>query len=298
MNFQQLISGLEDYWSDQGCLLYRPYDVETGAGTFNPATFLHALGPEPWRVGYLEPSRRPADGRYGENPNRLRQHYQFQVILKPAPFDCQDIYLKSLEKLGIDVVEHEVRFVEDDWESPTLGATGLGWEVWVDGLEITQFTYFQRVGGIDLDPICVELTYGLERIAMFVQQKESVYELDWTDGITYGDVHKEDEVQFSAYNFDVADIDSQLELFELYEEECERCLEEGLVLPAYDFVLKCSHTFNLLDARGAISVAERTGYIGRVRDLARQVAEGYLEMRREKGFPLLEEENADAAAAG
>jgi len=287
VNFQDLIIELQDYWVEAGCVLWRPYDVETGAGTFNPATFLHALGPEPWRVAYLEPSRRPQDGRYGDNPNRLRQHYQFQVILKPAPQDSQAVYLRSLERLGIDLRQHDVRFVEDDWESPTLGATGLGWEVWLDGMEITQFTYFQRVGGIELDPICVELTYGLERIAMFVQKKASVFDLEWTDGLTYGEIHREDEVQYSRYNFEMADVQAHLKLFDVYEGECRRCLESDLVLPAYDYVLKCSHTFNVLDARGAISVAERTSYITRVRSLARAVAETYMAMRRRMGFPLL-----------
>jgi len=295
MNFQELILKLQDYWVQAGCTLYRPYDVETGAGTFNPATFLRALGPEPWRVAYLEPSRRPTDGRYGDNPNRLQQHYQFQVVLKPSPDDPQGVYLKSLKSLGIDLVQHDVRFVEDDWESPTLGATGLGWEVWLDGMEITQFTYFQRVGSIDVDPVCVELTYGLERIAMFVQKKASVYELEWTDGLTYGDMHHEDEVQFSRYNFEVADVDAHLKLFDMYEKECRRCLESDLILPAYDYVLKCSHTFNVLDARGAVSVTERTGYITRVRALARTVAEGYVAMRERMGFPLLSGQ-ADAPA--
>jgi len=295
MNFQELILKLQDYWVQAGCTLYRPYDVETGAGTFNPATFLRALGPEPWRVAYLEPSRRPTDGRYGDNPNRLQQHYQFQVVLKPSPDDPQGVYLKSLKSLGIDLVQHDVRFVEDDWESPTLGATGLGWEVWLDGMEITQFTYFQRVGSIDVDPVCVELTYGLERIAMFVQKKASVYELEWTDGLTYGDMHHEDEVQFSRYNFEVADVDAHLKLFDMYEKECRRCLESDLILPAYDYVLKCSHTFNVLDARGAVSVTERTGYITRVRALARLVAEGYVAMRERMGFPLLSGQ-ADAPA--
>jgi len=287
VNFQDLIIELQHYWVEAGCVLWRPYDVETGAGTFNPATFLRALGPEPWRVAYLEPSRRPQDGRYGDNPNRLRQHYQFQVILKPAPQDSQAVYLRSLERLGIDLRQHDVRFVEDDWESPTLGATGLGWEVWLDGMEVTQFTYFQRVGGNELDPICVELTYGLERIAMFVQKKASVFDLEWTDGLTYGEIHREDEVQYSRYNFEMADVQVHLKLFDLYEGECRRCLESDLVLPAYDYVLKCSHAFNVLDARGAISVAERTSYITRVRNLARAVAEAYMAMRQRMGFPLL-----------
>ncbi|MGD2174827.1 MAG: glycine--tRNA ligase subunit alpha [Candidatus Brocadiaceae bacterium] len=290
MNLQELILKLQDYWAEYGCVILQPYDVETGAGTFNPATFLRALGPEPWKAAYVEPSRRPADGRYGENPYRTQRYYQFQVLIKPAPADSQQVYLDSLRHLGFDLTEHDVRFVEDDWESPTLGATGLGWEVWMDGAEITQFTYFQRVGGIDLDPVCLELTYGLERIAMFVQKVESMFELEWVDGLTLGEVHHEDEVQFSRYNFDEADVPTQLRLFDIYEEECRRCLEKELVLPAYDYVLKCSHTFNLLDARGAISVAERTSYVGRVRNLARAVAEGYLELRKQLGHPLLARE--------
>ena len=287
LNIQRLILTLQDYWADYGCALMQPYDVETGAGTFNPATFLRSLGPEPWKAAYVEPSRRPTDGRYGENPNRLRRHHQFQVLIKPAPEDSQNIYLESLRRLGIDLVEHDVRFVEDDWESPTLGATGLGWEVWLDGMEITQFTYFQRVGGFDLDPISLELTYGLERISMFVQKRSSTFDLEWTPGVTYGEVCRQDEVQFSRYNFETADIGLQRQLFDLYEAECGRCLEEDLVLPAYEYVLKCSHAFNLLDARGAISVAERTSYIGRVRDLARGVARGYLALREELDYPLL-----------
>jgi len=287
VNFQKLIGRLAEYWVQQGCLLWQPYDIETGAGTFNPATFLCSLGPEPWRVCYVEPSRRPTDGRYGENPNRLQKHFQVQVIIKPAPEDSQGLYLRSLEHLGIDLVGHDVRFVEDDWESPTLGATGLGWEVWLDGMEITQFTYFQRVGGIELDPITLELTYGLERISMLLQKKDSLFDLDWSDEVTYGQVRHEDEYQFSRYNFEVADVRMHSELFEAFEDECRRCLEQGLALVAYDYVLKCSHTFNVLDARGAISVAERTSYIKRVRDLARAVAESYLAMRERMGFPLL-----------
>ncbi len=287
LNIQQVILALQNYWADYGCALMQPYDVETGAGTFNPATFLRSLGPEPWKAAYVEPSRRPTDGRYGENPNRVRRHHQFQVLIKPAPEDSQQIYLDSLRHLGIDLVEHDVRFVEDDWESPTLGATGLGWEVWLDGMEITQFTYFQRVGGFDLAPISLELTYGLERISMFVQKQASIFELEWTPGLTYGEVCHEDEAQFSRYNFETADIDLQHQLFELYEAECRRCLEDELVLPAYEYVLKCSHAFNLLDARGAIGVAERTSYIGRVRDLARAVAEGYRALREKLGYPLL-----------
>ena len=294
MNLQELTVALQDYWARAGCVLWQPHDVETGAGTFNPATFLRALGPEPWKVAYVEPSRRPTDGRYGENPNRLQHYYQYQVMLKPAPEDAQQVYLSSIEHLGIDLLEHDVRFVEDDWESPTLGATGLGWEVWLDGMEITQFTYFQRVGGIDLDPISLELTYGLERIAMFVQGKDNAFELEWNSETTYGELRHEEEVQFSRYNFETASIEMHHALFEAYEAECRRCLEQELVLPAYDYVLKCSHTFNVLEARGAISVAERTSYIKRVRALARSVAEGYLRTRERLGFPLLREKHEAA----
>lgn len=287
LSFQQIILRLQHYWAERGCLLMQPYDIEVGAGTFNPATFLRCLGPEPWRAAYVERARRPADGRYGDNPNRLQHYYQFQVILKPAPDDPQQIYLDSLSDLGIDLVNHDVRFVEDDWESPTLGATGLGWEVWLDGLEITQFTYFQQAGGVELEPTSVELTYGLERIAMFIQKKESVYDLIWSDGHTYRDVHHQDEVEFSAYNFEEADVPMHLKLFDTYEQEAKKLLEKDLVLPAYDYVLKCSHTFNVLDARKAIGVAQRTRYIGRVRALARRCAEGYLKLREEQGWPLL-----------
>jgi glycyl-tRNA synthetase alpha chain len=273
--FQDVIFELSRFWARRGCLLWQPYDVEKGAGTFNPATFLRALGPEPWCAAYVEPSRRPTDGRYGENPNRLQHYYQFQVVLKPAPRDAQALYLASLESIGIDLREHDVRFVEDDWESPTLGAAGLGWEVWLDGQEITQFTYFQQVGGIECDPITCELTYGLERITACIQGKDSVYDLEWKPGTTYGDVHLEDEKQFSRYNFEVADPATHFQLFDLHEAECGRALVAGLPLPAYDQVLKCSHVFNLLDARGAISVTERARFIGRVRKLARAVAEAY-----------------------
>ncbi|MEK7289720.1 MAG: glycine--tRNA ligase subunit alpha, partial [Planctomycetota bacterium] len=289
MTFQEIILKLQNYWADYGCVLWQPYDMEKGAGTFNPATFLRSLGPEPWKCAYVEPSRRPTDGRYGENPNRLQHYYQFQAIIKPAPDDAQDIYLNSLRMLGIDLVKHDVRFVEDDWESPTLGATGLGWEVWLDGMEVTQFTYFQQVGGIELEPITLELTYGLERIAMFIQKKESVYDLEWVKGCTYGDVHKQDEIQFSTYNFKVADTAMLFQLFDMYEKECRRALKEDLVLPAYDFVLKCSHSFNMLDARGAIGVTQRTGYIGRVRNLARSCAESYIKLRESLQWPLLKD---------
>ncbi|MBE7445925.1 MAG: glycine--tRNA ligase subunit alpha [Planctomycetia bacterium] len=287
MTFQEIILKLQNYWANYGCVLWQPYDIEKGAGTFNPATFLRALGPEPWRCAYVEPSRRPTDGRYGENPNRLQHYYQFQVIIKPAPDDAQDIYLNSLRFLGIDLVKHDVRFVEDDWESPTLGATGLGWEVWLDGMEVTQFTYFQQVGGYELEPITLELTYGLERIAMFIQGKESVFDLEWVKGYTYGDIHKQDEVQFSTYNFKVADTAMLFQFFDAYEKECQRLLKEDLVLPAYDYVLKCSHTFNMLDARGAIGVTQRTGYIGRIRSLARRCAENYIQVREALHWPLL-----------
>ena len=287
MTFQELIFALNDYWAKQGCVVQQPYDVEVGAGTFNPATFLRSLGPEPWNVAYVEPSRRPTDGRYGENPNRLQHYYQYQVIMKPSPMDIQEIYLDSLKSFGIDPLEHDIRFVEDDWESPTVGAWGLGWEVWLDGMEITQFTYFQQVGGTDLNPICAELTYGIERIAMYIQGIDNVYDLQWTDRITYGDVHHRGEVEWSVYNFEKADIEMLRKLFDMYETEGIRTSKEDLVLPTYDACLKCSHTFNMLNARGAISVAERTSYIGRVRNLARLSAEGYLKQRDQMGYPLL-----------
>ena len=276
MYFQDIIISLQTYWAKNGCVIYQPYDMEKGAGTFNPATFLKVLGPEPWRVAYVEPSRRPSDGRYGENPNRLQHYYQFQVILKPSPDDIQDIYLDSLKKLGIDPLKHDIRFVEDDWESPTLGAWGLGWEVWLDGMEITQFTYFQQAGGIELKPVSGELTYGIERIAMYLQGVDSIFDIEWTKGIKYGNIHHRDEVEFSFYNFQDADTDMLFKLFDMYENEAVRLIEKDLVLPAYDYCLKTSHTFNLLDARGAISVAERTRFIGRVRDIAKKCAEGYL----------------------
>ncbi|MGA1862147.1 glycine--tRNA ligase subunit alpha [Deferribacter thermophilus] len=287
MYFQEVILKLQQFWSDYGCIIYQPYDIEVGAGTFNPATFLRCLGPEPWNVAYVEPSRRPTDGRYGENPNRLQHYYQFQVILKPSPDNIQEIYLYSLKYLGIDPLEHDIRFVEDDWESPTLGAWGLGWEVWLDGMEITQFTYFQQAGGIDLSPVSGEITYGLERIAMYLQKVDSVFDLKWNKDVTYGDVYHRNEVEFSKYNFEEADTEMLFTLFNMYEKECVRLIEKGLPLPAYDFCLKCSHTFNLLDARNAISVTERTGYIARVRHLAKLCAENYLKTREELGFPLL-----------
>ena len=287
MNFQDLIMALQTFWADRGCILQQPYDIEVGAGTFNPATFLRVLGPEPWKVAYVEPSRRPTDGRYGENPNRLQHYYQFQVIMKPSPWEIQDIYLDSLKTLGVEPLEHDIRFIEDDWESPTLGARGLGWEVWLDGMEITQFTYFQQAGGFDLKPISVEITYGLERIAMYLQGIDNVYDLEWTKGIKYGDVHHRTEVEFSIYNFEEANVSMLSQLFDMFEKESMNLTERGLVFPAYDYCLKCSHTFNLLEARKAISVTERTQYIARVRNLARLSAEAFLKQRQAMGFPLL-----------
>ncbi|HOB86341.1 MAG TPA: glycine--tRNA ligase subunit alpha [Bacillota bacterium] len=289
MDLQQLILKLQDYWASRGCLIWQPYDIEKGAGTMNPATFLRALGPEPWAVAYVEPSRRPTDGRYGENPNRLYQHLQYQVVIKPAPAEIQDLYLQSLAHLGLNLQEHDVRFVEDNWESPTLGAWGLGWEVWLDGMEITQFTYFQQVGGFDVEQVSVEITYGLERIAMHLQDCDNVFDLKWHGEISYGEIFQRAEWEHSHYSFDCSDPALLFQLFSLYEQEAERLLQLNLVLPAYDYILKCSHTFNLLEARGAISVTERTGYIGRVRSLARACAGKYLAQREEAGYPLLKE---------
>ncbi|HJU06054.1 MAG TPA: glycine--tRNA ligase subunit alpha [Nitrospiraceae bacterium] len=289
MNFQELILSLHRFWADHGCVIHQPYDLEMGAGTFHPATFLRALGPEPWRSAYSQPCRRPTDGRYGENPNRLQHYYQYQVVLKPSPGDIQDRYLASLASLGIDPKKHDIRFIQDDWESPTLGAWGLGWEVRLDGMEITQFTYFQEIGGIELNPITVELTYGTERIAMYLQQVNNVFDLQWTDDVTYGDIHHRTEVQFSTYNFEEADVDMLSRTFQAFEAESRRLCEKGLPLPAYDYCIKTSHLFNLLDARGAISVSERTGYIARVRALARLCAEGYLKERGTLGYPLLKQ---------
>jgi glycyl-tRNA synthetase alpha chain len=290
MNFQDVILNLQSFWSRRGCLLVQPYDVEVGAGTFNPATFLRAIGPEPWNVAYVEPSRRPTDGRYGENPNRLQHYYQFQVILKPSPLEVQEIYLDSLRALGVDPLAHDVRFVEDDWESPTLGAWGLGWEVWLDGMEITQFTYFQQCGGIDLAPVSVELTYGLERICMYLQDIDNVYELAWNHEVKYREVHHAGEVEWSRYNFDQADVDTLFRHFDDWERESIRLAQEGLVLPAYDACLKCSHLFNLLDARGAISVTERVTRILRVRKLAGKCAAAWERQRFDLGFPLIQQE--------
>lgn len=289
MKFQDIILTLQDFWAAQGCIIQQPYDIETGAGTFNPATFLRSLGPEPFNVAYVEPCRRPADARYGENPNRWGAYYQYQVILKPSPLDVVELYFASLKRLGIDPLEHDIRLVEDNWEAPTQGAWGLGWEVWVDGMEITQFTYFQQVGGIPLRPISAEITYGLERIAMYLQNVDSIGELTWVEDITYADVHLQAEVEFSTYYFEEADVEILLKQFEEHEREGLRLLDKGLVFPGYDCCLKCSHLFNVLDARGAISVTERARFIARVRKLARRAAESYLEKRRSLGFPLLKD---------
>jgi glycyl-tRNA synthetase alpha chain len=278
---------LNAFWDGRGCVLLQPYDMEVGAGTFHTATFLRAIGPEPWNAAYVQPSRRPKDGRYGENPNRLQHYYQYQVVLKPSPLEIQQLYIESLESLGIDPLEHDIRFVEDDWESPTLGAWGLGWEVWLDGMEITQFTYFQEVGSLACRPVLGEITYGLERLAMYLQGRESVYDLVWTPGVTYGDVYHQNEVEQSRYNFELANTALLFTLFSSFEKEAERLMQAQAVLPAYEMVMKCSHTFNLLDARGAISVTERAAYIGRVRALSRAVAQAYFESRERLGFPML-----------
>lgn len=288
MNFQDVILKLQDFWADYGCCIVQPLDIEVGAGTFNPSTFFRVIGPEPWNTAYVEPSRRPTDGRYGENPNRLQHYFQFQVILKPSPDNVQDLYLKSLEVLGIDAREHDIRFVEDDWESPTLGAWGLGWEVWLNGMEVTQFTYFQQVGGIDLKPVSVELTYGLERICMYLQGVESVYDLKWNDKVTYGQIFHQNEVEQSKYNFELSDAGMLLDLFDKYEAESKKLCAEGLPRPAYEYCLKCSHTFNMLDARGAISITERATYIGRVRNLASAAAKLYAEERENMNYPMLD----------
>jgi len=290
--FQDLIFALQAYWSKQGCVILQPYDMEMGAGTFHTATFLRSIGPEPWSAAYVQPSRRPKDGRYGENPNRLQHYYQYQVVLKPSPPDLQELYLGSLRALGVDPKVNDIRFVEDDWESPTLGAWGLGWEVWLNGMEVTQFTYFQQVGGLDCRPVLGELTYGLERLAMYLQGKDSLFDLVWVDGVTYRDVYHQNEVEQSKYNFEFANVEWLLRLFDDYETEAKRLVEAGLVLPAYEMVLKSSHTFNLLDARGAISVTERAAYIARVRSLARLIAQAYYASREALGFPMLKDKAA------
>ncbi len=287
MTFQDIIFSLQRYWAGHGCVIEQPYDLEVGAGTMHPATFLRALGPEPWRVAFVQPARRPADARYGANPNRLFKHYQYQVILKPSPDDVQDLYLQSLTHLGIELREHDVRFLEDNWEAPTLGAWGLGWQVFLDGQEITQFTYFQQMGGIDVKPVSAEITYGLERIAMFVQRQPSVFSVEWAPGLSYGEVRQQDEAEQSAYAFEHADVATLRQVFNAFEAEGQRLLDRDLVLPAYEYVLKCSHIFNVLEARGAVGVAERTQLMGRCRTLARRCAEGYLRRRDALGFPLL-----------
>jgi len=285
--FQQIILTLNQFWDRQGCALLQPYDMEVGAGTFHTATFLRAIGPEPWKAAFVQPSRRPKDGRYGDNPNRLQHYYQYQVVLKPSPLNIQELYLDSLRALGIDPKVHDIRFVEDDWESPTLGAWGLGWEVWLDGMEVTQFTYFQEVGSLSCKPVLGEITYGLERLAMYLQGVESVFDLTWTPGVTYRDVYHQNEVEQSRYNFELSDVDMLFRHFGEYETEAKRLIEAACVLPGYEMVMKASHTFNLLDARGAISVTERAAYIGRVRTLSRAVAQAYYESREKLGFPMV-----------
>ncbi|MFS0786288.1 glycine--tRNA ligase subunit alpha [Shouchella sp. 1P09AA] len=293
MNIQNMILTLQSYWAKQNCIIMNAYDTEKGAGTMSPHTLLRTIGPEPWNVAYVEPSRRPADGRYGENPNRLYQHHQFQVIMKPSPNNIQELYLESLKALGINPLEHDIRFVEDNWENPTLGCAGLGWEVWLDGMEITQFTYFQQVGGMEASPVSAEITYGIERLATYIQEKENVFDLEWVDGFTYGDIFLQPEFEHSTYTFEVSDSDMLFNLFNTYEKEATRALERNLVFPSYDYILKCSHVFNLLDARGAISVTERTGYIGRVRTLARKAAKQYYEEREKLGFPMLKKKEVN-----
>src|SRR5574340_771678 len=292
LTFQQVILTLQKFWDKQGCALLQPYDIEVGAGTFHTATFLRAIGPEPWRAAYVQPSRRPKDGRYGENPNRLQHYYQYQVVLKPSPPDIQELYLDSLRALGIDTQEHDIRFVEDDWESPTLGAWGLGWEVWLDGMEVTQFTYFQEIGSLPCRPVLGEITYGLERLAMYLQGVESIYDIEWAPGVTYGDVYHQNEVEQSRYNFEHSDVEWLFSQFSKYESEAKRLIQLGLPLPGFEMVMKCSHTFNLLDARGAVSVTERAAYIARGRALAREVAQAYYDSREALGFPMLQRREA------
>ena len=281
MTLQDMIRTLDDYWGKKGCLIWQPYSSEVGAGTFNPATFLRVLGPDPWKVAYVEQGKRPRDGRYAENPNRVYQHHQYQVILKPSPFDIQDSYLNSLKSLGIKLLDHDIRFLEDDWDAPTLGAWGIGWQVWLDGVEITQFTYFQQVGGLDLEVIPVELTYGIERIACIIQNKPSIFDLQWTDTVTWGDLFRNNEIQYSRLNYEEADVELYFLLFNKFEDEAKRLIDEGMYLPGYDYVIKCSHAFNILEARGAISVTERASYIARVRRLARRTALAYVKAKTE-----------------
>lgn len=295
LTVQEMILTLQKFWADQGCMLMQAYDTEKGAGTMSPYTFLRAIGPEPWNAAYVEPSRRPDDGRYGENPNRLFQHHQFQVVMKPSPDNIQELYLQSLELVGINPLEHDIRFVEDNWENPSMGCAGLGWEVWLDGMEITQFTYFQQVGGLECNPVTSEITFGIERLASYIQEVESVYELEWTDGVKYGEIFIQPEYEHSKYAFEESNQEMLFSLFEMYQREAQRCIDAGLVHPAYDYVLKCSHTFNLLDARGAVSVTERAGFLARIRKMARELATTFVAEREKLGFPLLTKETVKEA---
>lgn len=290
LSMQEIILKLQQYWSSKGCMLMQAYDTEKGAGTMSPYTFLRAIGPEPWNAAYVEPSRRPADGRYGENPNRLYQHHQFQVIMKPSPENIQELYLDSLKELGINPIEHDIRFVEDNWENPSMGCAGVGWEIWLDGMEVTQFTYFQIVGGQEMNPVASEITYGLERLASYVQDVNNVFDLQWSDGVKYGDIFKEPEYEHSKYSFEESNQEMLLKMFDDFEEEAKKQIKNGLVHPAYDYVLKCSHTFNLLDARGAVSVTERAGYLSRIRRMARSIAKAFIAERKKLGFPLIKDE--------
>ena len=290
LSMQDIILTLQQFWAKQGCMIMQSYDTEKGAGTMSPYTFLRAIGPEPWNVAYVEPSRRPADGRYGENPNRLYQHHQFQVLMKPNPDNIQDLYLDSLRTLGIEPKEHDIRFVEDNWENPSMGCAGVGWEVWLDGMEVTQFTYFQQVGGLEVKPVASEVTYGLERLSSYIQDVNSVFDLEWADGVKYGDIFKEPEYEHSKYAFEESNQEMLLDAFDTYEKEAKRLIKEGLVHPAYDYILKCSHTFNLLDARGAVSVTERAGYLVRIRNMAKAIAKVFVEERKKLGFPLIKDE--------
>lgn len=294
LSVQEIILTLQKYWADQGCMLMEAYDTEKGAGTMSPYTFLRAIGPEPWNAAYVEPSRRPADGRYGENPNRLYQHHQFQVVMKPSPENIQELYLGSLKALGIDPLEHDIRFVEDNWENPSMGCAGVGWEVWLDGMEVTQFTYFQQVGGLEVHPVTSEVTYGLERLSSYIQDVESVFDLEWGNGVSYGDIFKEPEYEYSKYSFEESNQAMLETMFNDFEAEANRLIEKGLVHPAYDYILKCSHTFNLLDARGTVSVTERAGFLSRIRNMARKVARAFVEEREKLGFPLLKNDDKEA----
>ncbi|KAF0524395.1 glycine--tRNA ligase subunit alpha [Pediococcus pentosaceus] len=294
LSVQEIILTLQKYWADQGCMLMEAYDTEKGAGTMSPYTFLRAIGPESWNAAYVEPSRRPADGRYGENPNRLYQHHQFQVVMKPSPENIQELYLGSLKALGIDPLEHDIRFVEDNWENPSMGCAGVGWEVWLDGMEVTQFTYFQQVGGLEVNPVTSEVTYGLERLSSYIQDVESVFDLEWGNGVSYGDIFREPEFEHSKYSFEESNQAMLEKMFNDFEAEANRLIEEGLVHPAYDYILKCSHTFNLLDARGTVSVTERAGFLSRIRNMARKVARAFVEEREKLGFPLLKNNEEEA----